>query len=228
VSPAVRDSAIDVAPFGDAALLVTLGNHADPELTRQAHAVAAAIEGIRASTPGLGLPIPAHASVLVPLDALELDRAAATAAVAAAAREARASEPHEPAPTEPIEIHVRYGGTDGPDLDEVAARVGLSPEDVVELHASARYVVLFLGFAPGFAYLGGLPEALVTPRRATPRQRVVAGTVAIAGGQTAIYPLSMPGGWNLIGRTEARLFDPTADPPARLSPGAVVRFVPAT
>ena len=220
----MTDTAFDVAPLGDSALLVTLGHEANPALTRRAHAVAATIERVRASTPGLGRPIPAHASVLVPLDVLVLERSAATAAVTAAARDALMSEASDPAPVEPVEIEVRYGGDDGPDLEEVAARVGLSPADVVELHASARYVVLFLGFAPGFAYLGGLPDALVTPRRATPRQRVVAGSVAIAGGQTAIYPRSMPGGWNLIGRTEATLFDPMADPPARLSPGALVRF----
>jgi KipI family sensor histidine kinase inhibitor len=126
-----------------------------------------------------------------------------------------------------IEIPVRYGGPDGPDLEEVASRHGLTSADVVELHAGARYRVLFLGFAPGFAYLGGLPAAIATPRRASPRERVPAGSVGIAGEQTGVYPLSMPGGWNLIGRTDLVLFDPLRPEPALLRPGAPVRFVPA-
>ena len=126
-----------------------------------------------------------------------------------------------------LEISVRYGGADGPDLADVAARHGLTPADVVELHAGARYRVLFLGFAPGFAYMGGLPAAIATPRRPTPRERVPAGSVGIAGEQTGVYPLAMPGGWNLIGRTDARLFDPDRSQPALFRPGAVVRFVPA-
>ena len=87
--------------------------------------------------------------------------------------------------------------------------------------------MLFLGFAPGFAYLGGLPDRLVAPRRATPRERVPAGSVAIAGEHSGVYPRSMPGGWNLIGRTDAVLFDPDREPPSLLEPGAAVRFVPA-
>ena len=219
----------DVSPFGDAALLVTLGDRADPELTRAAHAVAAAVEQIRGSTSALGRPVPAHASVLVPIDPLALDRTAAMQIVAGAAAAAlRSPSPLPAASRDPIEIPVRYGGDAGPDLVEIAERSGLRPADVIELHASALYEVLFLGFAPGFAYLGGVPAPLVTPRRATPRERVPAGSVAIAGEHSAVYPLSMPGGWNLIGRTDAVLFDPASDPPARLRPGATVRFVPST
>jgi inhibitor of KinA len=230
LQPAPRASpAFDVSPFGDSALLVTLGARADPELTRAAHAVAGAIERIRESMPALGRPVPAHASVLVPIDPLAIARTSAVELVADAAATALRNSSAAPlASGDPIEIHVRYGGDAGPDLVEVAERSGLRPADVIELHASARYTVLFLGFAPGFAYLGGVPEPLVTPRRATPRERVPAGSVAIAGEHSAVYPLSMPGGWNLIGRTDAVLFDPAADPPARLRPGASVRFVPAT
>nr|WP_024304419.1 5-oxoprolinase subunit PxpB [Pseudogulbenkiania sp. MAI-1] len=123
-------------------------------------------------------------------------------------------------------IPVRYGGTDGPDLDEVARHAGLSPEEVVARHSGADYTVFFLGFQPGFAYLGGLPEALATPRRAEPRLAVPAGSVAIGGSQTGVYPAASPGGWQLIGRTERTLFDPLRDPPTLLLPGDLVRFVP--
>ncbi|WP_044178469.1 5-oxoprolinase subunit PxpB [Phytobacter massiliensis] len=125
-----------------------------------------------------------------------------------------------------VEIPVVYGGEAGPDLPIVAEYAGLSPSQVVELHASIDYVVWFLGFQPGFPYLGGLPAQLATPRRAEPRVSVPAGSVAIGGAQTGIYPLSTPGGWNLIGRTELPLFNPTLAEPVLLRPGDTVRFIP--
>jgi len=121
------------------------------------------------------------------------------------------------------EIEVSYAGAD---LAEVARLHGLAEREVVERHASANYTVGFLGFAPGFAYLIGLPERLVTPRLATPRTRVPAGSVAIGGQFTAVYPRATPGGWRIIGQADLSLFDLDADPPARLLPGDHVRFVP--
>jgi KipI family sensor histidine kinase inhibitor len=123
-------------------------------------------------------------------------------------------------------IEVRYGGEDGPDLLAVAAETGLSPERVVELHSGAEYRVAFVGFCPGFPYLVGLPRELELPRLASPRARVPAGSVAIAGAFSAIYPSATPGGWRLLGRTDATLFDFAATPPAALAPGDRVRFVP--
>jgi KipI family sensor histidine kinase inhibitor len=125
-----------------------------------------------------------------------------------------------------IEIPVIYGGSFGPDLDEVAGHCGLSPRQVVELHSSVDYIVYFLGFQPGFAYLGGLAQKLETPRRAEPRLMVPAGSVGIGGSQTGIYPLATPGGWQLIGQTPVQLFNPTAEMPTLLTPGDTVRFVP--
>jgi KipI family sensor histidine kinase inhibitor len=121
---------------------------------------------------------------------------------------------------------VRYGGEHGPDLQRVADHAGLSTTDVIARHAVAEYTVAMLGFAPGFPYLLGLDAALATPRLATPRTRVPAGSVAIGGAQTGLYPQASPGGWNLIGRTDRVLFDPQRDPPALLAPGDRVRFVP--
>jgi len=118
------------------------------------------------------------------------------------------------------------GGEDGPDLANVALHSGLTEQQVVELHASVEYVVWFLGFQPGFPYLGGLPERLAMPRHAEPRLRVPAGSVGIGGAQTGVYPLATPGGWQLLGRTPLALFDPLRQEPVLLRSGDRVRFVP--
>ena len=217
-----------IVAVGDGALLLTLGERVEPGLAERAQAIAAAIDEVRRAQPAIGRAVPAHASVLVPFEPLEIGLEQVTALVAScAAAAASAPSGGQPGRRSPIEIPVRYGGEDGPDLDEVAALHDLGPSDVVELHAGATYRVLFLGFAPGFGYLGGLPPELVTSRRATPRARVPAGSVGIAGEQTGVYPLAMPGGWQLIGRTDARLWDATRPSPALLRPGDRVRFVPA-
>jgi KipI family sensor histidine kinase inhibitor len=127
----------------------------------------------------------------------------------------------EPGPL--LEIRTRY---DGADLDEVAAETKLTPAQVIELHSGREYLVYCIGFAPGFTYCGELPAELTVPRRITPRTKVPAGSVAIAGRQTGIYAVESPGGWNLIGHTDVRLFDVGVTPPARLKPGDRIRFVP--
>jgi inhibitor of KinA len=121
-----------------------------------------------------------------------------------------------------IEIPTVY---DGPDLDETAARSGLSRGELVGLHSGRQYRAYFLGFLPGFAYCGKLDPRIVAPRLPRPRERVPAGAVAIADGQTAVYPLDSPGGWRLIGRTDTRIFDPAKDPPTLIRPGDRVSFV---
>jgi len=125
-----------------------------------------------------------------------------------------------------VEIPVIYGNDAGPDLQVVADHAGLTPQQVVELHSSIDYVVYFIGFQPGFPYLGGLDDRLHTPRRAEPRLSVPAGSVGIGGSQTGIYPLATPGGWQLLGRTPVALFNPRQQPPTLLRPGDSVRFVP--
>jgi len=124
------------------------------------------------------------------------------------------------------EIDVCYGGSAGPDLAEVARLRGMTEREIVALHSSPTYTVGFLGFAPGFAYLIGMPAALETPRLSTPRTRVPAGSVAIGGSFTAVYPRATPGGWRLLGSTDFALFDVSAPSPARLAPGDFVKFVP--
>ncbi len=125
-----------------------------------------------------------------------------------------------------VEIPVCYGGEFGPDLAEVCAIHGLTPAQVVELHASTEYLVYFLGFVPGFAYLGELPEALVTPRLVVPRRRVPAGSVGIAGNQTGVYPFATPGGWRLIGRTPVAMFRVEREGFSLLAIGDRMRFAP--
>lgn len=122
-----------------------------------------------------------------------------------------------------IEIPVRY---DGDDLDDVARANGITVAEVIAAHTAPTYVVAFCGFSPGFAYLRGLDPRLRVPRRATPRTRVPAGSVAVAAEYTAVYPRATPGGWNLLGRTPLAMFEPDRSPPALLEPGALVRFVP--
>ncbi|MFD4726377.1 allophanate hydrolase subunit 1 [Streptomyces seoulensis] len=141
------------------------------------------------------------------------------------AAELTATEP-PPAPetgSAPVGLPVHY---DGPDLAEVAAHWGVSVREVAEIHAGTEFTVAFCGFAPGFGYLTGLPEHRYVPRRATPRTAVPAGSVALAGPYTGVYPRSSPGGWLLIGRTDAVLWDTAREPAALLAPGTRVRFTP--
>jgi KipI family sensor histidine kinase inhibitor len=212
--------------FGDAALLVELDTVTSIAGARRARRLAAAIDVLRADEAAIEAPVAAAASVLVPFDPERLDPAGARHVVDAALAAVRDA----PVATDPGPLHeipVRYGSDDGPDLETVAAELGLRPPDVVELHAGTTYEVLFLGFAPGFAYLGEVQSRLFVPRLATPRVRVPAGSVAIAGAMTAVYPHASPGGWRILGRTDTVMFDTGAAPPARLRPGDRVRFVPS-
>jgi KipI family sensor histidine kinase inhibitor len=210
--------------FGDSALMIVLGDEIDPELNQRVHGLAAAVRRLARDDPRFGEPIPAYATVLVPIDprvAAE-DLIAVLEDVVGAANAPMESPP----PPRHHEFATRYGGNDGPDLAALAALHDLRPADVIELHASVEYRVYMLGFAPGFAYLGRVPAAIATPRRATPRSQVPAGSVAIGRDQTGVYPLATPAGWHVIGRTDATLWDPSRDPPALLAPGDTVRFVP--
>ena len=209
--------------MGEAALLVTLGEDIDPRLSARARAIAAAND----ADPRLGRAIPAYASVLARFDPAALSTEDATSIVSSLVAGVPVGDA-EAVVGRLVEIPVRYGGADGPDLDDLAALHGLAAADVVELHAGVEYTAFFLGFAPGFAYLGPVPEAIATPRLDVPRPRVPAGSVAIGGAQTAVYPTETPGGWRLIGRTDARLWDVTREEPALIRPGDRVRFVPAS
>ena len=224
----MSEDAVRIEPLGDGALLVTFGDAIDIALNERAHATAAAVDRLRGTDRRFGRAVPGYASVLVPFDPVAVDPAEARAAVVSLLAEPFAEPPHDEGRNEPgkvIEIPVRYGGVHGPDLADVAAHNDIRPDHVVDLHAGIEYRVFFLGFAPGFAYLGPLPPRLVTPRLGTPRERVPAGSVGIAGAQTGVYPFEMPGGWRIIGRTDAPMWDLGRDSPSLLRPGDRVRFV---
>ena len=175
---------------------------------------------LQASSPGgLVSTVPAYGSILCRYDPALTTATRLENEIRAFEGQIEAVLPLRPA----VDILTRY---DGPDLAEVALATKLSPAEVVERHASVDYLVYCVGFAPGFTYCGALPEELAVPRRPSPRLSVTAGSVAIAGRQTGIYAIESPGGWNLIGRTQEKLFDASADPPARFKPGDRLRFVP--
>jgi KipI family sensor histidine kinase inhibitor len=207
-------------------VLITLSSEASVESAAQAQALARRIRSAVAHQAGWGAAVPAAASVLVHVDPTVPGIDAAVPVLEALASEREPGDDRWPTDSPLVEIPVRYGGDEGPDLDAVAEQTGLSAAGVVEAHATGIYRALFLGFVPGFAYLGPLPAELVVPRRASPRVRVLAGSVAIAGPHTAVYPIESPGGWHILGRTSVRLWDPRREPPAMLEPGARVRFVP--
>jgi KipI family sensor histidine kinase inhibitor len=210
-----------ILPVGDAALVVEFGDEIHPDIHRRVLALDHALAAD--PFPGLRETVPTYRSLLVYYDPRQLSWDEARRLVANAL--ARSTDTPMPEPRE-VEIPVVYGGEFGPDIGFVAAHTGLSEEEVVRLHTSVTYTVYMLGFAPGFVYLGGLPEALATPRLPTPRPSVPAGSVGIAGLQTGIYGLSTPGGWRLIGRTLLTMLDLNRQPPTLLQPGDRVRFVP--
>ena len=166
---------------------------------------------------------PAYCSLLVKFDVLKLTHAQLETILRRYLDRLDAISLAEP---RHLEIPVCYGGEFGPDLDDVAALHEMTPAEVVELHSSVTYTVYFLGFVPGYPYLGELPTALATPRLATPRRHVPAGSVAIGGNQTGVYPFATPGGWRLIGRTPVAMFRPDRASMSLLSIGDRVRFVP--
>jgi KipI family sensor histidine kinase inhibitor len=217
----VTSTAARICRLGEHLLLVELGTTIDDEVNRRVLALAGWVR--LQHWPGVRDVVPAFASF-----GLHLAPTADVRAIEDRLREhldgAPAAADDEPGTL--VDIPVRYGGEDGPDLDEVAALCGLPRAEVVERHAARTYRVFMLGFLPGFAYLGTLDPAIHVPRRTTPRTAVASGSVGLAGAQTGVYPRVSPGGWQIIGRTDVPLFDPALEPPSRLAPGDRVRFVP--
>jgi inhibitor of KinA len=206
-------------PLGDSAVTITLGDTRTPELLRAVHATAEALRD--ASHPAVYGVVPGYVAVAVFYDPAKVSYSEIAPTLLSICTQASAPVA-TPSPGRQHEIPVAY---DGPDLADVAAATGLSMEEIVARHTSRIYTVDIIGFVPGFAYLSELDPSLRLSRRAEPRPRVRAGSVAIAGAQSAVYPLDTPGGWHILGHTETVMFDPALDPPALLSAGDTVRFV---
>lgn len=212
-------------PLGDRALTITLGDTIDEPTRRRVHAVTAAID--RAGIPGVVETVPAFASVTVHYDPVRVstgDSSPHAALVSALEHLLDDVRVDDLPPAHVVEIPVCYGGELGPDLEDVARLHELTPDDVVRIHTNGDYRVYMVGFLPGFAYLGGLDERIATPRRASPRTAVPAGSVGIGGNQTGVYPMESPGGWHLIGRTPLSIFDVKREPQTLLAAGDAVRF----
>jgi inhibitor of KinA len=209
---------------GDTMLLVEWEQVVDPVVNQRAIALASRLQArvghlVRDIVPG-------YCSLGVHFDPLLTDIVALERAIDEEARQVRDDE----VPSDPsvVEIAVRYGGAEGPDLESVAEWAGCTIDDVIDRHASRTYRVYMLGFVPGFAYMGRVDPSIAAPRHRVPRDRVPAGSVGIAGAQTGVYPVATPGGWRIIGQTDTVMFDATRPTPNLVRPGDFVRFVPVT
>ncbi len=214
-------------PLAEDALLLRFGDSIDPRVNSQVHAAAARLRAAHLAE--VGEIAPSYASLLLRFDPLAWSDAGGTpharllAAIDPVLHGMEIDSARGPQ-ARVVEIPVCYGGEFGPDLSDIAKHVRLDAQEFAARHAAAEYTVAMLGFAPGFPYLIGLDPALHAPRRTSPRTRVPAGSVAIGGAQTGIYPRELPGGWQIIGRTPSVLFDPRRESPCLLAPGDRVRF----
>lgn len=211
-----------MAPFktlGDRAIVVNFGDRIDEPTFVRIRAFSQRLE--QAAVAGMIEYVPAYTSVTIYYDPLLVSLPEFCLDIERMLPEAGSTPP---APAQSVEIPVWYGGKFGPDLARVSQHNGLTINEVIAIHCAADYRVQMLGFAPGFPYLGGMSPRIATPRHSTPRLKVPAGSVGIAGSQTGIYSLETPGGWQIIGRTPLTLFRPCENPPTLLAPGDIVRF----
>ncbi len=228
-------SNVTMSPLGDSAVIIQLGEGISEQTHRVVSALTKRIEN--EPFPGFIECVPAFTSVTVFYQPFEVYRKMESCkAVDSPYEKVKALIEHhlqeltmeEETNQRTVEIPVCYGGRFGPDLEEVADINGLTAQEVIDIHTSGEYLVYMIGFAPGFPYLGGMSEKIAAPRRSSPRTSIPAGSVGIAGMQTGVYPLSTPGGWQLIGNTPLELFKPYEQPPSLLRAGDIVKFVSVT
>lgn len=217
----LREMKPRIVPLGDSSVIVQFGDEIDFTINQRVHALGSVIEAT--SINGIVETVPAYATLLVHYDPLILSFTQIKNHL-----QEKIAQVDEMTSRKfrLIEVPVRYGGEYGIDLEVVAAYLQISAEDVIRIHSDKIYTIYMMGFTPGFPYMGKLDDALVMPRLETPRTRVPAGTVAIAGSQTGIYSIDSPGGWRLIGWTPLRLFNPESDSPFLFAPSDEVKFIP--
>ncbi len=208
-------------PAGDMAIVVELGDAISPQINRKVRSLTDALE--QGGIPGVFDFLPTYRSVLVYYDPLQISSSDVQEGIERLleiTEEADTSERHI------VHLPTLYGGEMGADIEFVAQHTGIDEHELIRIHSGTDYLVYMMGFSPGFAYLGGLDGRLATPRLQSPRTEIPAGAVGIAETQTGVYPMASPGGWQLIGRTPLKLFDPARERPVLLSAGDYVRFVP--
>lgn len=206
---------------GDTSLTVEFGNEISQTINTRIRAFNIALE--KSNIPGIVETVPTYRSLMVHYDpGVILYDALVGRMQALLGQLDHITIP----PSDVLEIPVLYGGEEGPDLDFVAQHAGKTVQEVIDIHTSTEYLIYMLGFTPGFTYLGGMSEAIATPRLKTPRVKIPAGSVGIAGAQTGVYPIDSPGGWQLIGRTPVRMYDPDRETPILPQAGQYIHFYP--
>lgn len=208
-------------PAGDKSVVMEFGNSINPKINAKIRNMVIAID--KSDFYGIEEVIPTYRSILIIYDPLLIEYKELIEGLKEMENSLGDSKHSE---TRIIELPTVYGGEYGPDIEFVAKHNNLTIEEVIKIHSSTDYLVYMLGFTPGFSYLGGMSGKIETPRLQVPRTKIPAGSTGIAGKQTGIYPIDSPGGWQLIGRTPVKLYDPLADPPVLLNAGDYVRFIP--
>lgn len=216
-------SEIKFIPSGDKSLVMEFGNSISPEINEKIRNMVMAID--QSNFPGILEIIPTYRSILIIYDPILVEFTSLINYLKEIVNSLGDSSDGE---ARIIELPTVYGGEYGPDIEFVAKHNNLTVDEVISLHSSTDYLLYMLGFTPGFGYLGGMSKEIETPRLQVPRTKIPAGSTGIAGSQTGIYPIDSPGGWQLIGRTPVKLYDPLATPPVLLNAGDYVRFVPVT
>lgn len=212
---------IKIAAAGDSSILIEFGKEINPETNRKITTIMQLIKDQQIE--GVVDMIPAFCSLLINYDPRILCYGKMQKRLYALVK---MDVRYQAGRKKVFEIPVCYGGVYGPDMDTIAAHAGLTQEEVIKIHSSKDYLIYMLGFLPGFCYLGGLDERIHTPRLANPRVKIAAGSVGIGGSQTGIYPLDSPGGWQLMGMTPVKTYDPDRKRPILLEAGDYIRFIP--